>query len=400
MNQHSRQKLDENSLARRSNVFGMLEEICQDLELTQTQFERAKKSYETVGEWLAGSDDPLLKNIQVYLQGSGALGTSTKPIGRAEFDVDLIGLAKGISTEIEPAKLKKAIGDRLLENGNYKKILEEKKRCWRLNYAGDFHLDISPTISNPVCQNGGELVPDRKLKTWHPTNPQAYKKLFERRAALQPHLFASLVAKQRMDEANVQPFPERKEHKDVLRRTVQLLKRHRDHHFLDVQAEIAPISVVITTLAMQSYEYCVKNFMFDDELQVLIDTIRLMPHFIGRSYKNGKVVYEIWNETTDGENFAERWNTEPERVKAFFEWHEKALNDFEALRDVIGLDTVVTGMQKSFGKEVVGRVLAARTEKVSSARKSSGLYVVPAIGLSTEIASAATPVRQNDFFGD
>lgn len=34
--------------------------------------------------------------------------------------------------------------------------------------------------------NGGELLPDRKLRGWHATNPRAYRALFDERAALVP----------------------------------------------------------------------------------------------------------------------------------------------------------------------------------------------------------------------
>ncbi|MCR8550028.1 nucleotidyltransferase, partial [Salipiger sp. P9] len=255
MNQIFSHLLTDTAIQRRAQVFTILEEICQELEWTQTQFEKARTSYEAVANWLAGSSDPMLASLHVYLHGSGALGTSIKPIGRDEFDVDLISFILGLGPAIAPARLKAAIGKRLREHAYYASILEEKKRCWRLNYAGDFHLDISPTIANPNCMNGGELVPDRKLRDWHATNPRAYRALFDERAALVPRMTQSIIAAQR-DAATTEPFPVRQSVKGILRRTVQLLKRHRDLEFLHVQEEIAPISIIITTLAMRSYEVC------------------------------------------------------------------------------------------------------------------------------------------------
>jgi len=70
------------------------------------------------------------------------------------------------------------------------------------------------------------------------------------------------------------------------------------------------ITFIITTLAAQSYEYCAKSFVFDPELDVLIATIWLMPHFIDKPVVNGRRIYVVANETTVGENFAERWNTD------------------------------------------------------------------------------------------
>ena len=398
MNEIIRPGLSDADLQRRAQIFTILEEICQELELTETQFERARQAYEAVARCLSDSNDRLLAGIYVYLQGSGALGTSVKPIGQDEFDVDLIAFAPAVLASVPPATLKQAIGDRLAEYKTYAEILEEKKRCWRLNYAGEFHLDISPTITNPDCGNGGELVPDRRLRRWHPTNPRAFKDLFDRRAGMQPSLIRIRAAMQK-DEAAAEPFPVRQTVKGILRRTVQLLKRHRDYHFLNITEEVAPISVIITTLAMRSYEYCVRKRVFDDELEVLVETIRMMPHFIEHPAINGKQIYAVWNETTQGENFADRWNAEPARAAAFYEWQAKALADFEAIRDATGFDKIALNMD-SLGERIVKKVFDARTQAVSSARTKSSLLVSPAVGLSVTPAAAAMRVPKNDFFGD
>lgn len=399
MNQMLRPQLPTIELRRRAQILTILEEICQELELTDTQFAQARQAYEAVAQWLADSNDPLLHAVSVYLQGSGALGTSVKPIGQDEFDVDLIAFAIAASIAVPPATLKKAIGDRLAEHKTYAAILEEKKRCWRLNYAGDFHLDISPTIANPHCVNGGELVPDRKLREWHPTNPRAFKSLFDKRAALQPRLTEERITMGK-DEANVEPFPVRQPVKGILRRTVQLLKRHRDTHFLEIVEEVAPISVIITTLAMRAYEYCVSRHVFKDELELIVETIRMMPHFIDRPLVDGKTIYAVWNETTEGENFADRWNTESARVSAFYKWHAKALTDFETVRDAAGLDAIALCMQSSFGERLVKKVIGTRTNAVSEAREKKNLLVAPTIGLLVTPTPAAAKVQRNDFYGD
>src|SRR5262249_16960489 len=155
---------------------------------------------------------------------------------------------------------------------------------------------------------------------------------------------------------------------------------------------IAPISIIITTLAAQSYEYCVRNFIFDSELDVLIGTIRLMPHFIDRPFVNGRRIYVVANETTIGENFAERWNPEPARATAFYDWHTKALADFEALPDLQGLDVIAKSLEGILGGAVVRKVIDARTEEISQARISKKLYVAPAIGLTRSSPANATSV--------
>jgi len=384
---------------RKSETYSILDDICRDLELSEAQYASAKASYEAVGDWLSKSSHPILQRIKVYAHGSTALGTTVRPWAREDFDVDTICHVPEYSSKESPAALKAIIGARLRENARYAQMLEEKKRCWRLNYAREFHLDISPTIPNANCNNGGELVPDKKAKDWKPTNPVGYRILFERRAALQPkmRLHKALATDSRAD---ISPFPARSDKKGILRRTVQLLKRHRDVTFHDIQADIAPISIVITTLAARAYEFCVNNFAFDTEFDVLVDTIRMMPHFIDRQLVGGKKLYVVANETTIGENFAERWNTEPERAKAFYEWHAKAFQDFSTLAKLQGIDLLSKSLASSLGEAPVQRVMEARTEQISSARSSGKLYVAPAVGLITTPSASATPVRQNTFFGE
>lgn len=399
MNLLAPQPSDGPAILRKSAVYSILDDICRDLELSEAQLEAAKTSYEAVAEWLSGSSNPLLRDLRLYAHGSAGLGTTVKPLGREDFDVDLICLVLGFTANRSPAELKRLIGDRLREHARYAAMLEEKKRCWRLNYAREFHLDVSPTIVNVRCTNGGELVPDKKLRDWKPTNPSGYKALFEFRAKLLPRLRQRRGAIIK-DHAEVEPFPAKVTGQGVLRRTVQLLKRHRDIYFQDTTEEVAPISIIITTLAAQAYEYCVSNFTFDTELDVLVDTIRMMPHFIETRVVNGRAQYWVANETTVGENFADRWNTEPARVQAFCAWHAKALSDFEKVASLEGLDRITTNLERSLGDSVVRRVMDKRTETISAARGASTLYIAPSVGLSLSNPANASPVPRNTHFGD
>jgi hypothetical protein len=278
-------------------------------------------------------------------------------------------------------------------------MLQEKKRCWRLNYARQFHLDVSPTIINPACGNGGELVPDKKLRDWKPTNPSGYRRLFERRANLQPRI-RHRIPPSTHKRAEVAPFPATITGSGILRRTVQLLKRHRDIYFQHVTEEVAPISIIITTLSARSYEYCVGMFQFDTELDVLLATIRMMPHFIEQRMVAGRLTYWVPNETTPGENFADRWNTEPARIKAFYEWHATALADFERLVDLQGIDRITVNLEKSLGGAPVHRVMDQRTDAIGAARAAGKLFIAPTVGLTLTGSANAAPVPRNTHFGE
>ena len=384
--------------ARKMRLVGLLERLCQELELTIAQLELARRRYEGVGAWLAASDEPLLRALAIYLQGSTALGTTVRPLGRNEHDVDLIAHNRN-GTPIAPAIVKAAVGRRLKENGHYAPLLEEKARCWRLTYANEFHLDITPSIPNPACGNGGELVPDKAAREWKASNPKGYRSLFERRAALVPQLRVTAVDRAMVSKSGeVEPFPDTEGFKCILQRIVQIAKRHRDVHFEHLPLGLAPISVILTTLLSQSYEFCVRQFVYDTEFDLLCDVLRRMPHFIEQQSDGRRTLWFVWNETTQGENFAEKWNDDARLPQAFFRWHAQAVTDLEVLADLQGMDVISKHLGGAFGSSLATKVMNTLTAGVSENRSSGMLKVAPGIGLTTA-AVAATPVRANTFFG-
>jgi hypothetical protein len=205
-------------------------------------------------------------------------------------------------------------------------------------------------------------------------------------------------AQDRARADSVEPYPIASGLKGILRRTIQVAKRHRDVYFADLDPCIAPISVVITTLAARSYEYCVGHFVYDSELDVVRDIIRHMPAFIETRMAGARQLWFIWNETTSGENFAEKWNHDPSRAEAFFAWHTQASADLDRLADIEGIDRLNKSLSESFGPAPVTKAFDALTQEVSTARRANRLYVAPAIGL-TGAATATTQVRANTFFG-
>ena len=72
------------------------------------------------------------------------IGTTNKPVGRDERDIDLV-CEMNLPATISQAEAKRLLGQCLMENTTYAKMLQEKNRCWRLIYAGEFHMDILPS---------------------------------------------------------------------------------------------------------------------------------------------------------------------------------------------------------------------------------------------------------------
>lgn len=386
--------LDKALLLRKAQATGLLEYICRDLELTEAQFKLAEERYRAVGAWLAGAADPITSSATIYPQGSVALGTTVKPIGRDEYDLDLVCLVT-LAARLTPAELKRTIGLRLRESRHYRDILEEKVRCWRINYAGEFHLDVTPSIPNPRCRRGGELVPDKLLREFKPTNPKGYREWFARIAQLQPRL---VIQKMEFAEtrAQIESLPAPTQFRGLLRRCVQIGKRNRDVYFASDPA-IAPISIIITTLAAESYAYCVSQNEYEAELDVLLDVLKRMSSFIQTTGRNGEAGWFVWNPTTEGENFAEKWNKDAALADAFFRWHGHALASVERLVATEGMDKISKHLSESFG-DVGSRAVRKLTADVSAARDSGRLAVAPVAGL-VGASGRSSQVRPNTFYG-
>lgn len=398
---HTEPKLAELASSKRRLLIGVLDALFEQIDLTESQYETAKGRYKAVSAWLAGGESPFLKVASIYAQGSIAVGTANKPIGRIEFDVDLVCHLPSAGPGSDPGAVKALIGERLKAHATYASMLEEKRRCWRLCYANEFHLDITPSIPNPACGNGGELVPDTALSTWKPTNPKGYAAMFEQYAALRPRQYLrdrAIAAK----HAEVEDFPEQEMRKPPLKRIVQLLKRHRDVSFAAPgRRELAPISVILTTLAARSYAHCTTQFVYADTYELVLDVVRRMPQFIVVDERSGKPVYFIENETTTGENFADKWNLDSRLPQAFYGWHRTAIGMLEELAAVEGTERLSQALQKSLGasQEAVRGALAPIASEIGRARAAGSLLVAPRLGVVTTPAAGRASVRPNTFFG-
>jgi hypothetical protein len=143
----------------------------------------------------------------------------------------------------------------------------------------------------------------------------------------------------------------------------------------------------------------VRNRIYDSELDLLCDVIRCMPFFIQIDDSTGRRRWFIWNETTDNENFAEKWNADPRRAQAFYSWHGHFLADLESLTHIEGLDMLAKQLGGAFGRDPAAQALDGMTESVSTARRTNRLVAAPALGLGVSASSVSTPVRANTFFG-
>jgi hypothetical protein len=110
--------------------------------------------------------------------------------------------------------------------------------------------------------------------------------------------------------------------------------------------------------------------------------------------------WSIPNETTHGENFAEKWNAKPALAAAFYAWHRKCVSDLERLLELVGRDQIQKSLSDTFGSAVASQAMQPLTDRIGSDRAVRRLVVAPGIGLKGAASSSAgTMVRPNTFFG-
>jgi hypothetical protein len=234
------------------------------------------------------------------------------------------------------------IGNRLKENDTYKRMIEEKNRCWRLNYAGEFHMDILPAIPNYNTGNNVILIPDKELSYWHPSNPKRYAAWFKDQMRQQFEQRRTAIAEAMT--ASIDDIPEHRI-KTPLQQSIQIMKRHRD--ILFGYDKDKPISIIITTLAALAYNN------EPDLYDALMTILNGMSHYIVRF---GNVPW-VQNPVDANENFADKWEDHPEREKKFYQWLEKAKVDFKVAAQKDDIRSLAESLKTALGNRSVNEAL-------------------------------------------
>ena len=312
-----------------NDINTLLEDIVKEISVPSTKYDEAKQHYTAVGEWISDENGTLSSyKPKIFVQGSFALGTAIKPIDREEYDIDAVCLIDSSTKLITQEQLKNLVGDRLKENKVYSQKLEEKRRCWTLNYSEKscFHLDILPAIPNKstvfttedlqnlynkeICITDNTR-PDYRIfsNSWQKSNPQEYANWF--RSMMQKSHLPKIVNEMRDSVEDVPIY----KYDSVLQKVIKLLKRHRNIRYK--QDEDKPISVIITTLAAKAYNG------ENDIYNALVTISNTMQYYI--EYRNNGE-YWIPNPVNKNENFADKWNETPRKRLLFFEWIESLKN--------------------------------------------------------------------------
>jgi len=371
---------------RQAQLDDLLARVCFELQLSPTRYQEAVARYQAVCRWLEAEGSPVSNYMPtIYPQGSMRIGTTVKPLGREEHDLDFVCEFQIDPSTIEaPLELLRHVAARLKEHKVYRDLLEVKNRCVRLNYANEFHMDILPACPDPASGEDCIVVPDRQSAWWKPSNPRGYAEWFEERCIVTvPYQFSE--RKLAMDSAEPIPAQEASHEKATLKHVVQLLKRWRDIYYQD-RCDVAPISMVLTTLAAQFYG---GHWSVSESMTTILERIEgavnaAMP---GRIY--------VLNPANTDEDLSERWD-DPTQYAAFIE----GIRALRAAWNRLTLDQTLeksVGILEGLAGEPTKEAFRKQARDLQAARDANFLKTGSAGALS--VMSGAS-VRPNTFHGE
>jgi hypothetical protein len=372
-------------------------EISGKIQLTQTQRDKAIGHYEAVANVLKDSPQhTLLSQLDTKMIPFGGLGTNTasKPFRGDEFDLDvIIRFLTGAQTFGSAKRLYQEVLFALMENDVYKDRIEQKDRCIRLYYSGEFHLDLMPAVLFDPSGNSSKLIiaekqPDGSFE-FEQVDPVGLMDWYEAKCKLQKR-FVNAKLDER-GEFEVMPVTTEDARKFILNQAVQLLKRGRDAYFEDDEdCKKILKSVVILTVAGEVYWGQANLYQLISDLIGKLDEITF-----------SQALMTLKNPVNSNEDFLNSLRLHDDRyekLRAFIADFKRAWAELINPNQEFSHRTDL--LKKLFGENVTRTVLneyAERMEKINLQGKmkmnASGI-----IGVST--ANVAAKVPRHQFFGD
>lgn len=329
-----------NEQTKRGSWEHFLLRAAREISLSEAQYEKINDRYSQLERILNASDNPLLAEAHIFVQGSMRLKTTIKPVSGAPEDLNTIDAdaiiwlphAQGAGAQ----EVLDAIEERFKAGSRVQEEIKQLRRGIRIIYVDEnpgFHIDVTPARAiNGNSQSNGEgklEVPDR-VTGWKASSPIPYSNWLQVASKQTISLEHLVVAKSQrtFDAATQDPLPQYEDYldQDPLRATIKLLKRHRDEWAIRTKnADHRPISAVITTLATNAY-LDVANESQSTPLRPLDAILEIVRRMTDHIKHRGNECF-VCNPADSGENFAEKWNRplDGQRYRrAFQEWHENA----------------------------------------------------------------------------
>jgi hypothetical protein len=145
-----------------------------NLDATRTNTLHARVS--AVNSFIAGHEDlDVVVMDDVIPQGSFAHKTIIRPFSGNDFDADVL-VPMDEQDDWEPKQYTQALHKALQSSARYRDKAVLGKRCVKLDYAGDFHIDLVPFVTR---DDGNTYITHRTGNEFLRQDPVAYTTWFE-----------------------------------------------------------------------------------------------------------------------------------------------------------------------------------------------------------------------------
>ncbi|HBJ2623059.1 TPA: hypothetical protein LA827_002844 [Clostridium botulinum] len=327
------------------------EKFDSEIGLNPTREQRIDSAYETWNNNF--KDHEKLQEIfnDFYQQGSYATKTAIKPQNSSEFDIDAV-LLLNLDHDKKPKETLQLIKDVIKSYSSYKGKCKIKERCVRIDYAGDFHMDI---VAAKLSGDEHILIPCKSDDEWQETNPKGFKNWFNEK-----HADASYK----------------------LSRIVRIVKYWRD---LKVGKDTAPKSILLSTLLANNI---VTSNSISETLVLTLES--LVENIDSILDDNGQPYVE--NPSLAGENLARDWDKD--KYDIFKTKLEKFAVNARAALDETDKDESIKQWRNIFDTKFPNELPEVEEAKAITA----GKVFVNAVGTLNTTEGKVIP--QHRFYGD
>ena len=202
-------------------------------------------------------------------QGSLGLDTLIKPVrDNDEYDAD-IQVVMNPTPNWEPKDYFQALSETLAEDSNYADKIRLGTRCVTLDFAGNFHLDVVPRIT----EDDTHFICNRATNCFEPTDGTGFRDWFS--------------DKSRITKVN-------------LKRVVRLLKYLRDR-----QDNYVAKSILLTTLAGNAIR---SSDQEEESVRTVANTLTTVLTRMDRYLQRNPTVPRIENPALSSEDFNRHWD--------------------------------------------------------------------------------------------
>jgi len=369
-----------------AQIDDLLARAAEKLQLDKTRRKKIESSYQAIQEVLENDTEYFnSKKFEIYPQGSVRIGTTVKPLVKNEFDLDIVlHIRDNIYEQTNPMTVFNELKRVLSENGNYKGKVQSKTRCVRLDYVGDYHMDILPGCQHSINDEDKIVIPDRELKKWLISNPRGYAKWFMSKAeSVRQSLLEKAYA---AEEIPSDDFVAKK----PLQRAVQIIKRCRDL-FFESETDYATPSIILTTLAGELYQN-------QESIFETIDSIISQIYSKVNISKINRI--KVLNPVDNEEDFTDKWEREPKYYSEFIRFTESLFQSWQKLKKDNGIVEESNIMKGLIGERLYSDSVKEQTLITEDYRRKGKVFSSSATGLLGSQKVSDKLIKKNTFYGN